>query len=173
VQSRLRGTGIFNVIGKQAQSSKSQYVTKVRRWLPLVKAQLEPLKGVTIDAGAYSIALSYRLSREKKRAKGAILKGAAALKDVRVIEGKQVVTLLPNGAPHKGITIERALTKFRCDTALYVGNDEEVFSLDQPGRLLTIRVGLSRTSAATYYVESQEKVDDLLRALHGFRSKWQ
>ena len=41
--------------------------------------------------------------------------------------------------------------------------------LDQPGRLLSIRVGRSRTSAAAYYVPSQRAIDDLLRTLVDLR----
>jgi hypothetical protein len=37
--------------------------------------------------------------------------------------------------------------------------------LDQPGRLLTIRVGLKRKSAAMYCIPNQRVMDSLLRAL--------
>ena len=43
--------------------------------------------------------------------------------------------------------------------------DEDVFTLDQPGRLLTIRVGPKRSSAARYYIANQPAIDDLLRVL--------
>jgi trehalose 6-phosphate phosphatase len=82
------------------------------------------------------------------------------------------VNLLPITAPHKGIALERERERLRCDTAIFVGDDktdEDVFALDQPGRLLGIRVGRSRTSAAAYYIPSQRSIDDLLRALVDLR----
>jgi trehalose-6-phosphatase len=43
----------------------------------------------------FSIAVHYRRSREKKKARAAILAAAAKLGPIRVIGGKQVVNLLP------------------------------------------------------------------------------
>jgi trehalose 6-phosphate phosphatase len=98
----------------------------------------------------------------------------ASLGDVRVIGGKQVVNVLPKGAPHKGLALERELERLRCDTAIYVGDDEtdeDVFALDRPGRLLMIRVGAKRSSSAAYYIRSQEAIEELLEALVGARRK--
>ena len=55
------------------------------------------------------------------------------------------------GAPNKGDALLRLRTSDGAHTALYVGDDvtdEDVFRLDQPGRLLTVRIGKSLTSAA-------------------------
>ncbi len=81
-----------------------------------------------------------------------------------------MVNLLPTDAPHKGIALERARTRFACDTAIYVGDDEtdeDVFALDQPGRLLTIRVGQKRESLASYFLRNQGEIDRLLETLLG------
>jgi trehalose 6-phosphate phosphatase len=93
---------------------------------------------------------------------------ASQLGDVRLIRGKQVVNLLPHDAPHKGVALEKARDRFGCDTALYVGDDEtdeDVFGLDQPGRLLTIRVGRRQGSLASYFLRNQGEMDELLAAL--------
>ena len=66
----------------------------------------------------------------------------------------------------------RERERLRCDTAIYVGDDEtdeDVFALDQPGRLLSIRVGAKQASAASYCVRGQAEVDGLLRALINLR----
>jgi trehalose 6-phosphate phosphatase len=129
---------------------------------------------VHIEDKIFSLAVHYRQSREKKKARAAILRAAAALGEVRIIGGKQVVNILPDGAPHKGIALERERERLRCDTAIYVGDDEtdeDVFALDQPGRLLTIRVGAKRASAATYYISRQTTIDELLRTLIDLRRK--
>jgi trehalose-6-phosphatase len=56
---------------------------------------------------------------------------------------------------------------------LYVGDDitdEDVFELDPPGRLLSIRVGQTRRSAAAYYLRDQREIDRLLAKLHQLRA---
>jgi trehalose 6-phosphate phosphatase len=141
---------------------------EVSRCAPILEECLSTLKGVLIENKAFSISVHYRRSREKKKAVAAILQAAARLGNVRVIGGKQVVNILPDGLPHKGMALERERERLGCDTALYLGDDqtdEDVFALDQPGRLLGIRVGAKRTSQASYFVRSQAAVDDLLRLL--------
>ena len=141
---------------------------EVKRWLPLLEEWFAPLSGVRIEDKTFSVAIHYRHSREKKKARAAIAKAVRSLGDVRVIGGKQVVNLVPNGVPHKGIALERERARLGCDTAIYVGDDEtdeDVFRLDQPGRLLGIRVGRNLSSAAMYCIPGQAAIDDLLRVL--------
>ena len=57
---------------------------------------------------------------------------------------------------------------------MYVGDDEtdeDVFALDQPGQLLTVRVGPKRSSSAAYYIRTQAEVDRLLGSLLAFRPR--
>lgn len=145
---------------------------EVARCAPLLDGCLSSLRGVRIENKAYSLSVHYRHSREKKKALAAILAAADGLGPVRVIGGKQVVNILPLGAPHKGMALEKERERLGCDTAIYVGDDqtdEDVFALDQPGRLLTIRVGSKRASQAAYYVRNQAAVDDLLARLLSLR----
>ena len=68
-----------------------------------------------------------------------------------MIGGKQVVNILPEGAPTRAWRSSRSAERLGCDTAIYVGDDEtdeDVFALDQPGRLLSIRVGARKASLA-------------------------
>jgi trehalose 6-phosphate phosphatase len=170
-QSRLRGVGTVEVIGTHGIEPwrvSRRAMRAVRRWLPVLSRQLAALQGVTVEDKAYSLAVHYRRSRQKARARTAILKAAAALGDVRLILGKQVVNVLPDGAPNKGTALQRARAQFGCDTAVYVGDDdtdEDVFALDQPGRLLAVRVGRNTDSLAPYFLRSQLEIDDFLRAL--------
>ena len=170
---RLRGVEAVEVIGNHGiepwQTSRRS-LRVVRRWRALLERRLVPLSGLTVEDKLYSLAVHYRRSREKKRARAAILRAAVSLGDVRLVRGKQVVNLLPTDAPHKGIALERARARFACDTAIYVGDDEtdeDVFALDQPGRLLTIRVGRKRQSLASYFLRNQGEIDRLLEALLG------
>jgi len=168
---RLRGVEAVEVIGNHGiepwQTSRRS-LRVVRQWRALLERRLAPLSGVTVEDKAYSLAVHYRRSRQKKRARAAILRAAVALGDVRLVRGKQVVNLLPADAPHKGIALERARARFACDTAIYVGDDEtdeDVFALDQPGRLLTIRVGRKVQSSASYFLRNQGEIDRLLETL--------
>jgi trehalose 6-phosphate phosphatase len=175
---KLRGIGVAGVVGNhgiEPRYSSARHLAVVRRWLPELTKAMARFKGVMVEDKAYSIAIHYRQSREKTKARAAILKAAVSLGDVRVIRGKQVVNILPEGAPHKGVALERERAHLRCDTAIYVGDDEtdeDVFALDQPGRLLAIRVGANRASAATYCIASQRAIDDLLRVLLEERRKY-
>jgi len=147
---------------------------KVRLWTRRLLEELGGVQGVAIEDKGASLAVHYRGSRQKKRARARIFDAAQRLGDVRLIGGKDVVNVLPAGAPHKGLALERARTRLGCDTAIYLGDDdtdEDVFSLDQPGRLLAIRVGRRAASAAAYYLRSQREVDRLLRRLVSLRPR--
>lgn len=176
-QRWLRGIRLQEVIGNhgiEPWQATRPMEREVKRWVPLLVHRLSPFKGVCIEDKTFSVAVHYRRSREKKRVRAAILEAAAALGPIRVIGGKQVVNILPEGAPHKGMALEKERDRLSHDTAIYVGDDEtdeDVFGLDQPGRLLTIRVGPKRGSQASYYVKSQAAVDELLGALVTLREE--
>jgi trehalose 6-phosphate phosphatase len=177
VRTRLRDLNVDAIVGNHGlePSSDSERCGRiVRAWLPIVQGKLGALQGVIVENKTYSLAVHYRKSRRKKDAKEAILACADGLADARVIGGKLVVNLVPAGAPHKGLALERLREKLACDTAIYVGDDEtdeDVFMLDQPGRLLSIRIGASAASRAAYYLHDQLEVDALLRILSEGRER--
>jgi trehalose 6-phosphate phosphatase len=177
VMRRLHGIGVHKIVGNHGAEpwhGTSRPVNKSDRWHRLLSERLSGLRGVKIEDKGLSIAIHYRQSREKRLARSAILDAASMLGEVRLMGGKQVINILPQGAPHKGIALERERARLKCDTAIYVGDDEtdeDVFALDQPGQLLTIRVGQRRSSAAAYFIESQRRIDDLLRVLLKLRQE--
>jgi trehalose 6-phosphate phosphatase len=127
---------------------------------------------VFVEDKGFSVSVHYRQARERVAARRAILKVAQSLPDVRIVGGKLVVNLLVPDAPHKGLALERERARFACDTVVYVGDDEtdeDVFQLDRPGRLLSIRVGQKRSSAASYYIRNQAEIDRLLETLIALR----
>jgi trehalose 6-phosphate phosphatase len=168
---RLEGVGLRGVVGNHGIEPSDRIVRAiedVNQWSPILEARLAEHKGVKVENKTYSVAVHYRLSREKRRARAAIMDAARTLGELRIVGGKQVVNLLPSGAPHKGIALERERDLHVCDTAIYVGDDEtdeDVFLLDQPGRLLTVRVGSKRSSAASYFVRDQVAIDRMLEVL--------
>jgi len=173
----LDGIPLLQVIGNhgiEPSRAARPLMKEAARWVPLLTRRLAPFKGVRIENKTFTVAVHYRQSREKKKARAAIQEAAATLGSVRVFGGKQVVNILPEGAPHKGMALERERARLRRDTAIYVGDDdtdEDVFALDQPGRLLTVRVGRKRSSQAAYYVKDQAAVDELLAALVSLRKQ--
>ena len=168
---RLRGVEVCRVIGNhgaEPSPGAEAMQRRVRRWLPVLKSRLSRYQGVIVEDKEFSVAVHYRQARQRNAARRAILTAARALSDVRIIGGKLAVNFLVPDAPHKGLALERECAHFACDTVIYVGDDEtdeDAFQLDRPGRLLSIRVGRKRTSAASYYIRNQAEIDRLLRRL--------
>jgi trehalose 6-phosphate phosphatase len=174
-QRLLSGVEVLGVVGNhgvEPWQTTDRFAAQVARWRTLLDERLASLKGALIEDKTYSLAIHYRHCRQKKIARVTILEAIQSLGDVRVIGGKLVINILPVGAPHKGMALERERDRLHCDTAIYVGDDEtdeDVFALDQPGRLLSVRVGAKRTSAAGFCLAGQGEIDSLLRALIGVR----
>jgi len=153
--------------GLEPWQGESPYEDVVAGWKPHLTKALAGIAGVKIEDKRFSLAIHYRAARAKQRAVAAIHAAAEALADVRLVGGKQVVNLIPLGAPNKGTALERLRKRLHCDTAIYVGDDvtdEDVFALEGPG-LLGVRVGAHRSSQAAYYLRDQRQIDALLRAL--------
>lgn len=134
----------------------------------------ENVPGIDVEDKRYSLAVHYRKARRIQEARRAIYEAIERLPwPVRTVAGKRVVNVLPERAPHKGDALLALRAQEGADTALYVGDDitdEDVFELDQPGRLLSIRVGQSRRSAAAFFLRNQREIDDLLERLVALKS---
>lgn len=177
VQHRVRGTAVFEVIGSHGLDAglptKSD-AARVRRWMAALKRRLAGVPGVVIEDKGLSLAIHYRQSRARVKARAAILRAVSVLEDARVIRGKCVINLVPRGAPHKGSALKMARETLGCEVALYVGDDqtdEDVFALDNPGWLLTVRVRPKRTSRALFCIPDQKSVDALLARLLQLREE--
>jgi trehalose 6-phosphate phosphatase len=138
-----------------------------------IRAELEPLlahiQGVELEDKQYSLAIHYRRARQRRKAREAVMRAVTGLTSpVRVIGGKLVFNILPKSAANKGIALLTLRKRHTADTAIYFGDDEtdeDVFQLDQPGRLLSVRVGRSIKSAASFYIHNQAEIDDVLAYL--------
>jgi trehalose 6-phosphate phosphatase len=177
VAKRLRGVGVHEIIGNhgiEPWHGTLRYRREVDRWRPLLERRLAAWRGIAIEDKRLSLALHYRHCRKRRQARAAILRAVQALGDIRVIHGKLVVNVLPRDAPHKGIALENALDRLRCDTAIYVGDDEtdeDVFAMEDSGRFLGVHVGSKRASLASYRLRGQSEVNRLLRALIDLRRR--
>ena len=97
---------------------------------------------------------------------------AALPEPMRTIPGKLVLNVVPAAAPSKGDALIALRDQADADVAMYIGDDvtdEDVFRLDQPGRLFTVRVGRSKSSAARYYLRRHDEIDALLEHLAALR----
>jgi trehalose 6-phosphate phosphatase len=178
VSTRLGAAPIKYVIGNhglEPGSNLAEFESEIADARAFLHEALLGTAGVDLEDKRYSLALHYRRSRNKRIARAAILAAIAALPvRMRVVLGKLVVNVVPERAPNKGEALIELRKTEKADTALYVGDDvtdEDVFQLDQPGRLLTVRVGESRSSAAAYFLRDQNEMDRLLTKLIAFREE--
>lgn len=176
VSGRLGGAAVKYVIGNhglEPGASLDEYAEEIGRARALLEAALQGEQGVDLEDKRYSLALHYRRSRHRQRAREAILSAIACLPvRMRIVAGKLVVNLIPERAPNKGDALLDLRDRERADTAFYIGDDvtdEDVFRLDEPGRLLTVRIGESQSSAAAYYLRDQRAIDRLLARLVALR----
>lgn len=160
--------GLEGVLGNAAMLRRAQrWCTAWRQ--PLEKLLLEnPHTGIDVEDKRYSLAIHYRSAPNVRAAHRLITRALAHLSPVPLlIAGKRVVNLLPPGAPNKGDALLALLRRTRARQALFIGDDdtdEAVFALDDP-RIVTVRVGRSRSSRAHYYLKNQAEVNDVLRYL--------
>ena len=178
VERRIDGLPLRHIIGNHGLEP-GEHMLAFEHQIAVVRPQLEAAlkkcSGVDIEDKRFSLAIHYRRSRRKRDARHAIHDAVAKLTlPMRVIAGKLVVNVIPEHAPHKGDALVRLRAHEGADTAIYVGDDvtdEDVFELDQPGRLLSIRVGRSTSSSADYFLRDQPEVDALLTRLVRLRTK--
>ena len=143
-------------------------------WARHLVAHLPPNRGLVVEEKRYSVTVHYRHARNKRWALRTIARAMGELRDTRVVEGNQTVTLLPPNGPDKGIALQRARRQFHCDRALYVGDDdadEDAFASAARGNLLSIRVGTTTgKSCAHYRLRRQADIDRLLQAIRSLRA---
>lgn len=173
---RLAGAAVKHLVGNHGLEPAPHmpaFEQAVAQMRPQLCAELQTHGGIEIEDKRYSLAIHYRKARAKRETRAAILRATAGLpRAPRIVLGKAVVNLLPEGAPHKGVALESLLETEQAQTAIYVGDDvtdEDVFALQQPERILGIRVGRSRASAARWFVRDQAGVDTLLERLIALR----
>jgi trehalose 6-phosphate phosphatase len=176
LDERLRGAPLKYLVGDhgiEAGPGAEHHARALERVRPQIEAVAARTAGVDIEHKPFSIAIHYRRARAKRAARLALGDVLANLPgDVRVVAGKLVFNVEPSNAPGKGAAVLGLREREGADTVLYVGDDtadEDVFRLDQPGRLVTARIGAARSSGARYYLPSQRDIEELLRELSALR----
>lgn len=178
VSARLGGAAVKYVVGNhgiEPSDGQEHFEQEIAQARDLLRESLAGWSGVDIEDKRYSLAVHYRRSRQKGLARGAIRDAISSLPvKMRIVPGKLLLNVVAERAPNKGDAVLDLRTIEHADLALYVGDDvtdEDVFELDQPGRLLGVRVGESRSSAARYFLKSQREIDRLLARLIALREK--
>ncbi|MCL5745393.1 MAG: trehalose-phosphatase [Acidobacteria bacterium] len=172
LKNKLAETGIHHLIGNHgAEPWEGAYRIRkeVPQWQRAIEGELPGLPGLWIENKALSLTIHYRECRQKAEARSAIVKAARLLPDVRLIGGKEAVSIVSQRAPHKGTALKAKLLRLKCVRAVYVGDDEtdeDVFRLTDDGlSLFAIRIGRKTHSRAGYFLRNQEEIDELLRLL--------
>lgn len=132
--------------------------------------------GIEIEDKDFSLALHYRRARNKKTARRELAECIRLLEPApRLIQGKLVMNLLPEGAPHKGSAVLDLLKKTGLKHAFYIGDDdtdEDVFGLPPTdGQVMTVRVGKKKASQAQYFIPRQTDINQVLKLLVEFHEK--
>ena len=180
VAPRLGNAGVKYLIGNHGLEpgrDLSEFAGEVALVRPQLELALSHCQGVELEDKIYSLAVHYRKSRQKRQARSAIRDAVLALPlGMRIVTGKLVVNVVPERAANKGDALLELREQEAANTAFYIGDDvtdEDVFTLDQPGRLFTVRVGRSKVSAAKYFLRDQREMDALLAKLVELRDKKQ
>jgi trehalose 6-phosphate phosphatase len=134
-------------------------------------------EGIQVEDKGASVALHYRLARNRDRAHVMIL---ALLEDLsgpyKVFGGKMVVNVMPSDAADKGRALVGLVARLGAPSAVFVGddvNDEPAFACAAPD-WLTVRIGREDpASVARFFLDSTVDVplmlDRMLAALDGAR----
>jgi trehalose 6-phosphate phosphatase len=173
--TRVGSVPLFHLSGNhglEPWAEDAAYRDRIRDWVRGLRARLAAHDGVVVEDKVYSVTVHYRQARHRRRALAAIAEAVGALKGARSLGGTNAISLVPRGAPTKGVALERTRRLLVCDTAIYVGDDqtdEDAFGAGHAHRLLAIRIGSRRGSRARYRLNNQPEIDELLRVLVALR----
>jgi len=115
---------VYGNHGMEPWSGLARARRLVAKWRGQLACSLPPVPGVVIEDKGPSLAIHYRQARSRTLLRRLILEVVDELQRSRVVDGKMVVNLLPADAPDKGIALLRLCRRFRCDSAIYLGDDE-------------------------------------------------
>lgn len=152
------------------QGGNAKHRAIVSAWLAQCESALAegPSDGIVVEAKKYSVSIHYRAAPDADAARAAIHALIARLDpQPRLIGGKCVVNLLPEGAPDKGRALALLVRHEQCDAAFFIGDDvtDEAAFVDAPSSWVTVKVGHDERSAARYFITDQHDIDRCLALL--------
>lgn len=165
----MDGVDGIEVIGnhgmESAHASSIAVLDLVAMWKAMLSERIAGAEGLSLEDKGYSLSLHYRLAPDPLRAAAFAHAVAVTLPQARLVGGKCVLNIVPAAAPDKGSALLQELRRTGSPRALFVGDDvtdEDVFRLDLPQQILSIRVGHSPRSLARYFLQDRDEVDQLL-----------
>jgi len=160
----LEGLHVTQQVVRQARET-------CRGWKQLIEERFSTeltRLGVFVEDKSYSLSFHYRNAGQKDDARALVFHVLAELSPPpRIVLGKAVVNVVPAAAPHKGAALLELMHQLNCPAALYIGDDdtdEDVFSLPDT-RILTVRIGKNKISAARFFLKRQTEITEVLRSI--------
>lgn len=144
------------------------YVRRVAGWRRRLDERLAGIRGVDIEDKEVSLSIHWRAARDARAAAAAVARAAADLPGARLVGGKRVLNVVPAEAPDKGDALARLVAESGCERVLFVGDDvtdEAGFRARLHVPAVMVRVGRTKGSAATWFVQRRGDVDRLLERL--------
>jgi trehalose 6-phosphate phosphatase len=124
--------------------------------------------GVQVEDKACSLAFHYRTAERPRLARATVLALLSRFDPLpRIVLGLSVVNAIPDGMSHKGDALVRLMRRLNVSHALYIGDDdtdEDIFALPDE-RIVTVRVGRKKQSAARFFLRRQSEISAVLRYL--------
>jgi trehalose 6-phosphate phosphatase len=159
--------GMEGVPGRTA--SEAEYQRLCHAWAASLRAALSDTDGfdpgIELEDKRLSLSVHYRLTADPSEMEDRLRRLFDTLSPVpRIVGGKFVFNLVPEGAPDKGSALEALLCATAAPGAMYVGDDvtdEDVFRLKRRD-ILSIHIGQSAQSAADYFLDDQAEILRLL-----------
>ena len=170
--SRIPLWHVFGNHGFEPAPPEQHLTDLTAEWVRELRGRLPGERGVRVEDKTHTVTIHYRAARDRKAALSAIDEAVRSLRGVRVIDGADAVNLLPRDGPDKGFALRRAMARFGCESAIYVGDDgtdEDAFTALGDERVLGIRVGRNGGSRARFHIASQAEIDVLLQELASLR----
>jgi len=157
--------GSEDALSQADTSALSATMDGLRTTLRARESELDAA-GVTVEDKGLSIALHYRLARDRQRARALISDLlSTANKSLSVFAGKLVMNAMPAGAPDKAGAVKALVARCGALSAFFAGddvNDEPVFA-SAPAHWLTLRVGRDDiASKARFCIDGPQEMPLLL-----------
>jgi trehalose 6-phosphate phosphatase len=143
-------------------------VARVAGWKSRLLDALPKVEGIVLEDKRASLSVHYRCCASPAIAAELIRRAAADLPGARLVGGKCVLNILPEGVPDKGDALMEQLRASGTTRAIFLGDDvtdEAVFRINAPQTLLTVRVGYHPGSRASHYVGHRDEVDTVLETV--------
>lgn len=162
--------GLEGIPGYEAQAIEHRALCAA--WRRQLDAALDGVHfdpGIQIEDKRYSLSVHYRMTSDPERSAEALRQLFSRLEPApRLVAGKYVFNLVPEGGTNKGGALEALMAGCGARSAIYVGDDvtdEDVFRLRRDD-LLSVRIERSARSAAEFYLAQPADILPLLQDLN-------